>query len=204
MRVLIADDHDLLRDFLEAWLRKARIEVAVVADVSAALARLDGTDRFDLILLDYRMPGMQGLQGLARMLAQAGTVPVALMSGNAPRDVIDEALRLGAAGFLPKTLAPQAFVEAVRHMVSGARFLPSDPEAGAAPLSPAPVAAGALTVRERLVLAHLSEGRDVPLIAQDLGLGEPTVRLHLRTLCRKLGADTPEQAPARARAAGVV
>lgn len=204
MRVLIADDHDLLRDFFDAWLRKEGIEVTAASDLRAALDIARASAPFDLVLLDFRMPGMDRLDGLVRFLAEGKGAPVALMSGNASRDVIDDALRLGAAGFLSKVMAPQAFVDAVRQMARGDRFAPAEvaPQIAAAPGSATPQ--GGLTRRERDVLEKLCEGQSDADIARVLGLGEPTVRLHLKTLCRKLGARDPIEAADLARAAGLV
>ena len=204
MRVLIADDHELLRDFFEAWLRKEGIEIVAACNLDVAMDTIRGSDPFDLVLLDFRMPGMNHLDGLVRLLDESKGAPVALMSGNAARDVIDDAFRLGAVGYLSKAMPPQAFVDAVRRMVRGEKYLPEDvpqpPQHVSAALSPS----GALTRRERDVLEKLSEGQSDADIARGLGLGEPTVRLHLKTLCRKLGAQSPREAADLARAAGIL
>jgi two-component system nitrate/nitrite response regulator NarL len=204
MRVLIADDHDLLRDFFDAWLRKEGIEVTAACDLHAALAIAQEAPPFDLVLLDFRMPGMDRLDGLARFLVEGKGAAVALMSGNATRDVVEEALRMGAVGFLSKVMPPNEFVAAVRSMARGDRLgLPDDPRAsGAAPIPATPQ--GELTRRERDVLAKLCEGKSDADIARDLGLGEPTVRLHLKTLCRKLGTQDRSAAADLARMAGMV
>jgi DNA-binding NarL/FixJ family response regulator len=200
---MIADDHDLLRDVFDAWFRKEGIEVIAAQDLDAALGCVAGADPFDLILLDYRMPGMDGLNGLARMLAVAGGAPVALMSGNAPRDVVQAALDLGAAGFLPKTLAAKSLVHAVRFMAGGERFVPAEFGNDARAAEPSVAGSGSLTARERQVLEKLCEGKGDADIARDLGLGEPTVRLHVKTLCRKIGASSPAHATEVARQAGL-
>ena len=120
MRVLIADDHDLLRDTLELWFRQEKIEVATARDLEGALAAVAKQESFDLILLDYGMPGMNGLDGLRQALDGARGTRVALMSGIAPRDVAEKALEMGAAGFLPKTLPAKSLVNAVRFMAFSA------------------------------------------------------------------------------------
>jgi two-component system, NarL family, nitrate/nitrite response regulator NarL len=210
MRVLIADDHDLLRDFFEAWLRKEGIEVTAACDLPAALALVRDAPAFDLVLLDFRMPGMDRLAGLSQVLHEAKGAAVALMSGNASRDIVEEALRMGAAGFLPKVMPPQDFSAAVRRMARGERFVPPDfpslatPEAGAGDGAIPPTRGGLLTRRERDVLEKLIDGQTDADIARGLGLGEPTVRLHVKTLCRKLGAQSPLEAADLARSAGLV
>lgn len=209
MRVLIADDHDLLREVFEMWFRKERIEVAAASDLPGAMAAVAGAEPFDLILLDYRMPGMEGLDGLARMLAEGKGARVALMSGNAAPEVVQAALNLGAVGFLPKTLPPRTFIDAVRGMVQGDRFVPEEdrkaPQGRTAHRAEAGVSAlaGKLTERERQVLERLCMGRAEADIAVDLGIGQPTARLHLKTLLRKIGAETPAHATQIARQAGL-
>ncbi|MGR3520571.1 MAG: response regulator, partial [Roseovarius sp.] len=125
-RVLLADDHDLVRDTLAAYLRsEGGFDVAVAGKFDDALAMVRAQDRFDLVLLDYRMPGMAALAGLARMREQA-RCPVAILSGTAPPEVARRALRAGAAGFLPKTLAPRALIAAVRRILGGDTYAPCD------------------------------------------------------------------------------
>lgn len=105
MKILIADDHDLLRDTLVAFIEASAEMTSVAAsDLSGALAALDGPDNFDLVLLDYNMPGMHGLEGLKLVLAHRTSPRVALISGEAPREVVHRAMAAGAAGFVPKTL----------------------------------------------------------------------------------------------------
>ena len=87
MKILIADDHDLLRDSLGAILvGDAGADVTYASDLPGALDQIGRGARFDLVLLDFSMPGMDGYAGLARAIAAAGSTPVALMSGTAPAD----------------------------------------------------------------------------------------------------------------------
>ena len=124
MRVLIADDHDLLRDTLELWFRQEKIDVVTARDLDSALSAVAAQEAFDLILLDHGMPGMDGLDGLSRALDGAKGARVALMSGTAPREVAERALEMGAAGFLPKTLSAKSLVNAVRFMAMGEQYAP--------------------------------------------------------------------------------
>lgn len=204
MRVLIADDHDLLREVFEMWFRKESIEAVAATDLPGALSGVAEGAPFDVILLDYRMPGMEGLTGLARMLAEGKGARVALMSGNAPPEVVRAALDMGAVGFLPKTLPPRTFIDAVRAMAQGDRFMPADVQSEPCVSRPTPAVAGGLTDRERQVLERLCMGRAEAEIAADLGIGQPTARLHLKTLYRKIGAADPAEAAHIAREAGLV
>ena len=120
-RIIIADDNDIVRDVV-----RAIIEQGLSADCSSARC-LDETVEIasetpdDLALLDYNMPGMNGLIGLSR-IKSCDVRHAALFSGRISSDVIEEAIELGVSGFLPKTLAPGALLSAVQAMCSGEKF----------------------------------------------------------------------------------
>lgn len=202
MHVLIADDHDLLRDTMDLWFRQENITVTLASSLDEAIEAVGRSDPFDLILLDYGMPGMSGLEGLRRALDCGKGARVALMSGTAPRNVAEAALDMGAAGFLPKTLPAKSLVNAVRFMAMGEQYAPVE-FMTAAETSVSNPLADRLTPRERDVLARLSEGKSNKEIARDLGIQEPTVKLHMKTLYRKIGASNRTQAALIAREAGL-
>ncbi len=203
MRVLIADDHDLLRDTLDLWFRQEKIDVTPARDLPSAMAAVGGADPFDLILLDYGMPGMNGLDGLKVALAEGKGARVALMSGIAPREVAEQALEMGAAGFLPKTLPAKSLVNAVRFMAMGEQYAPIDFMTAAPEVTQVNPLAEKLSPREVQVLKGLCEGKANKEIARDLGIQEPTVKLHMKTLYRKIGAHNRTQAAMIAKEAGL-
>lgn len=186
MRILVADDHDLVRETLAAFLEKEeRVSVTHAASLDEALIAIRKTGPFDLALLDFMMPGMNGLEGLRRALEMSGGNPVALISGTANRSVADDALRAGAAGFLPKTMAARSMMNAVRFMAMGEIYAPLEFMTGKEETA---AAAGDLTEREAQVLRGICEGKANKEIARDTDLQEVTIKLHVKNLCRKLGA----------------
>ena len=203
MRLLIADDHDLVRDTVAAFLSASGVEqVQSAPTLDDALKLVDGHAPFDLILLDYYMPGMNGVQGIRRMVAAAGGAPVAVISGNVSRELAELSERAGAVGFVPKTLGAKAMVSAVRLMAKGERFHPLG--LLNAENSAAVEGQQALTRREVDVLRGLAEGLSNKEIARELDLQEVTVKLHVKTLSRKLGARNRTHAAMIARNTGMI
>jgi DNA-binding NarL/FixJ family response regulator len=203
MRILIADDHELLRDVLRSYLEaEGGFAVDTVADLPQALAAIAAAaPPYDLVVLDFGMPGMDGYAGLEKALAASFGRPVALMSGLAPHDVAERVLACGAAGYLPKTLPARSLVNAIRFMAAGETYMPIDLHRPAR--SPAGESGG-LSPRERQVLAGLCAGQANKEIARDLDLREPTIKLHVKLICRKLGAKNRTQAAMIARERALV
>lgn len=208
MRILLADDHDLVRDALKSYLEREDdgVEVLTANSVPSALDVLAEAGRVDIVILDFRMPGMNGLDGLARTREAAGETPIAIMSGSASRDDIQDAMANGAAGFLPKTLSGRSLLGAIRLILTGERFFPASTFSGTEipgmDVSEESVPVN-FTRRERDVLAYLFKGHSNKEIARALDLQEVTVKLHVRGLCRKLNAKNRTQAVLNARDLGI-
>ena len=203
MRVLIADDHVLVRDAIAAFVEASGdISADTAVDLGEAIARIRDNGRYDLVLLDYRMPGMDGLDGLGQALSENGAASVALISGDATRDVAQQAVAAGAIGFLPKTMGATSLVNAIRFMAAGETFVPLDVLQDAEDDTVHPLAEK-LSPRELEVLSGLCEGKANKEIARDIGVQEVTVKLHVKTLCRKINARNRTQAAMIARDAGL-
>ncbi|MEE9140861.1 MAG: response regulator transcription factor [Alphaproteobacteria bacterium] len=205
MEILLADDHDLVRETLKFYLEKIEPDTRVIeaGTFSEALDQASKADSLDLIILDLQMPGMNRLSGLEVMRERFPDVPTVILSGVIQRDDILSAIQRGAAGVIPKTLSASGMTSALRLILAGETYLPSTviSKGGAggavsardafSPESPL----NALTNRERDVLELLTTGGLTnKKIAEGLGIQEVTVKLHLRGIFRKLGASNRTQA----------
>ncbi len=202
-RILIADDHELVRDTISAFLeREEDLSVDTANDFADAAAKISADGPYDLVHLDYEMPEMNGLNGLIAALEKNDGKPVGILSGIAKKAVAEEALSLGAAGFLPKSMAATSLVNAVRFMIAGEKYAPIDfmTQTEEVPANPL---AERLTAREQEVLSGLCRGLSNKEIAREVDLQEVTVKLHVKTLCRKLEARNRTHAAMIAKEAGL-
>lgn len=205
MRVLIADDHPLVRDALARTVR----ELDAGADVQQAgdfdgLLRLALAAPADLALLDLNMPGMNGSAGLRRLRERLPTLPVVVASGQDDAATIRSVLAAGAAGFIPKSERTEVLLNALRLVLGGGVYVPPRGlEEAAIAEAPAQAAAATLTPRQRDVLRALSRGQPNKLIARELGLTEGTVKIHIAAILRALQARNRTEAVVRARELGL-
>jgi DNA-binding NarL/FixJ family response regulator len=208
MHVVLADDHELVREALRCHVSALAASVTVVEAASAAevLAQAHTGPRPDLILLDLNMPGMNiadtgrpdGMGGLRAIAAAFPAVPVVVVTGYADPATVAAALRSGARGFVPKTTAGKDLIVALRQVLAGEVFVPDVPaiEGGTAWPPPAEVAAEVaanhplrrVSAREATVLQMLIRGLTNKEIALQLGLKEITIKVHLQHAYRKIGA----------------
>lgn len=208
MRLLIADDHQLVRETLCGYLdQQPDLEVLTGGDVPEALLLIATRGPFDLALVDYHMPGMEGLSGLHTLLEVPDAPPIVLMSGMVTHDVIQRAFEMGIRGFVHKSMAPASLLNAIRFMALGERFVPVDVLTSVpgqiAPVSTRDSGGARLTPRETEVMRALCNGQTNKEIARDLHLTEPTVKLHVKTLYRRLGVSNRTQAAMVARSLGM-
>lgn len=188
MRILLADDHDLVRDAIGSLLtsQDENIELHVAEDLNSAIAQTRSYSPFDVIILDLRMPGMNGLLGARKMMETVKDAPVIIMSGQAGTSDVRTAHKIGVKGFVPKTLAGKSLINAIRLVASGETYFPVELISG---VNSENQSGGIkLTNREAEVLAQLRQGNSNKEISRALDIAETTVKLHVRSLSDKLTA----------------
>jgi DNA-binding NarL/FixJ family response regulator len=197
--IIIVDDHPLFRDAMKAALSASaeKLVIAEAASLDDATALLSHDKDCDLILLDLKMPGVQGLSGLAFLRAQFPQVPVAIVSGQEDAAIIRRALALGASGYIPKSTPADAMRSAVAAILSGDIW---------APANNAPLTAqereiddlskrlATLTPQQVRVLMMLRSGLLNKQIAYELDVSEATVKAHVSAILLKLNVDSRTQA----------
>lgn len=220
MKLLIADDHTLFRDALVQYIERSdpEIKVTLAKDFYGALGLLECDDRQDLVLLDLRMPGMNGLSGFKTVREKFPDVPVALMSGIAEPEDVQAVMGMGAVGYFPKTMSGKALLNAIQDVLDGEIYMPEEEKSGAmmpsyyadpddegnsVPKNKKEIGDLNLTPREKDVLHYLVDGASNKEIARELELQVVTVKLHVRGICRKLNAKNRTQAALRAQELGI-
>lgn len=200
MILLIADDHDLVLDAVRSLLENELpdVEIELARSGTEVEKRLDAGERFDLLLLDLRMPGISGAQDVKELMKRHSDQPTAILSGMAARMEVQMLLENGARGFIPKTMPADGLVAAVRLILAGQVFspMPADVEGEAGSVS--------LTPREREVLFCLQRGEANKEIARSLDIQETTVKLHLRSLALKLEARNRTEVVVKAIQSGLL
>ncbi|REK92203.1 DNA-binding response regulator [Streptomyces inhibens] len=215
IRVLLADDEEMIRHGVRLILRHADgIEVVAEAANGAGAVRLAAEHRPDVVLLDIRMPVLDGLAAVEPLVALDPAPQVVMLTTFGDEENVLRALRAGATGFLLKDEGPQELISAVRAAAAGdavlspgvtgtvvRRMLSGGAGAGAA--APDSRVAG-LTDREREVLVMLGEGLSNSELGRRLGIGVGTVKSHVRSILGKTGCGSRVQAALLAHQAGLM
>ena len=196
LRVILIDDHTLFRVGLEGLLTSRGIEVIASVGSGQDCLRLVSDLNPDIILLDMRMPGINGLGVLELLRKHDPDLPVVMLTTSSDEGDLLESLRQGAQGYLLKDMEPDELVLALRDIVSGktvvapdlAPILAKAVQGGGAAEKAAPEASpfSELTPRETEILGLLAEGQSNKAIARNLGISDGTVKLHVKAILRKL------------------
>ena len=206
IRVLVADDHPIVRGGLTALLRTMEgVEVVGEAGDGAAAVRETVLTRPDVVVLDLRMPGVDGVEAARRIGRDVPEAAVLVLTMFAEDALVQDALAAGARGYLLKGAEPDEIEHAVRMVAGGAAILGSQIASavlGHAGRLAAPVPFPELTHREREVLQLIARGASNATIAHDLSIAPKTVGNHISAIFLKLGVATRAEAIVRARTAG--
>ena len=195
LRVLLIDDHTLFRVGLEGLLESRGIEIVASVDSGHESLRLIQEGNPDIVLLDMRMPGIDGLSVLKMLKQNNVQLPIVMLTTSTEERDLLESLREGAQGYLLKDMEPDQLVLALSEIVGGKTVVapdlspilakavqgktPDNDETADSPFS-------GLTPRETEILGLLAEGQSNKTIARNLGISDGTVKLHVKAILRKL------------------
>ena len=209
MQFLVVDDHPVVREGIAALLRQVEPDVSVLEapDCAAALGLLDQHPDLDAVVLDLRLPGIEGVEAIKLFGRRRPDLPVVVLSSSESPDDVRAALTAGALGYVPKSASRTTLVEALRFALRGEVYVPPlmmmaveeenvrRPERGALER---------LTERQIDVLRLLGCGKSNKEIGLALGLAEKTVKAHVAAIFRTLDVGNRTQAALTARASGLL
>lgn len=198
MRVLLIDDHALVRKGLEALLQSRGTEIA--GSVGSGKEGINQAKELkpDIILLDINMPEMNGLETLRHLREEGIDIPVLMLTMSREEKDLEGALRAGAQGYLLKDMDPEELVPALNDALQGKNVVAKEligsltrivqgKSAASAEPDEAANALSELTPRETEILGHIAEGKSNKVIARELDISDGTVKLHVKSILRKLG-----------------
>ena len=198
MKILVVDDHALIRDALRGVLKELKDDAAVIeaADSRQGLRLADENPDLGLVLLDLNLPDRSGFEVLAELRGRHPAISVVVLSALSDRDSVARALELGATGFIPKSASREVMLSALRLVFSGGVYIPPELLGWREPSAKrAPSAAGSrpgsprelgLTDRQVDILALMMQGKSNKAICRTLDLAEPTVKNHVTAILKAL------------------
>jgi DNA-binding NarL/FixJ family response regulator len=209
IRALIVDDHPVTREGLRTALELSDEVVVVVGEAASGEEAVERARELtpDVVFMDVRMPGMDGIEATRRIRQAAPTTKIILITIDESRGAISDAIQAGVSGYLLKDASPDALVDAAKNAIEGNAVIHpqltrtfieevrmGDPASDTTPLSK----------REREILQRVADGATTKQVASDLGISPHTVKTHLERIFEKLGANDRAQAVAIAIRLGIV
>jgi DNA-binding NarL/FixJ family response regulator len=218
MKVLVVDDHVLIREALRGVLRELKGEAAVIIEASSsrqAMQQIDANPDVELVLLDLGLPDRDGLEVLAELAERYPTnISVVVHSGHHDRDRVMKALDLGALGFISKSAPREVMLSAFNLIFSGGIYIPPEildrrqtaataPSKSSLPKRKVTAADLGLTERQMEVLTLMMQGKSNKAICRVLNVAEPTVKIHVSAILKALKAANRTEAVMAAAALGL-
>jgi DNA-binding NarL/FixJ family response regulator len=214
IRALIVDDHPVTREGLRTALELSDEVVVVVGEAATGEEAIERARELtpDVVFMDVRMPGMDGIEATRRIREAAPETKVILITIDESRGAVAEAIQAGVSGYLLKDASPDALVDAAKNAIEGNAVIHPQltktfieearmGEGGSAPGEPK---TPSLSKREREILQKVADGATTRQVATDLGISPHTVKTHLERIFEKLGANDRAQAVAIAIRTGIV
>jgi DNA-binding NarL/FixJ family response regulator len=197
--IIIADDHPLLRTAMSDAVKRILNDAMVLeaGTFEEMVERLTKNPNTQLILLDLKMPGVQGLSGLIYLRSQHPSVPVLVVSGTDDVNTVRKCMEFGASGFMPKTYTQDKMSQVIRTILDGDTYTdPSINLSGPVDQELKQIVARilSLTPQQQRVLMMLKAGLLNKQIAYDLNVSEATVKAHVSAVLLKLGVESRTQA----------
>jgi len=217
LKILVVDDHPLVRDAMAHLLEQLADSVTILeaSDCRTGLDLAQANPDIDLVILDLNLPGIRGFDALDRFHVEQPTLPVVILSMIRDRETVLQAIKRGAMGFIPKVAAKDVIVNAARLVLSGGVYLPPEAVAddtenrvestGLASFAGTPRSLSelGLTNRQGQVLALVMQGKSNKEICRALGLAERTVKVHVTAVLTALKVSTRTQAVIAANRLGL-
>jgi DNA-binding NarL/FixJ family response regulator len=196
VKILVVDDHALVREGLRQVLKglEENLEVLQAGNCEQAFVLAHRHGDLDLVLLDYHLPDMNGLDALAIFGERHPELPIVLLSGSANTQIMRQVLQAGAAGFVTKSCVSDELLRAVRSVLDGDIYLPQELTSSPPPNQQDPIGRPLLTQRQDLVLRCLLDGLANREIAEQLHVSEETVKTHVAAILRHFDVQNRTQA----------
>jgi DNA-binding NarL/FixJ family response regulator len=205
IRLMLADDHTMLRESLRRAMEAEGLEVVGEAGDGEEAARLAEQLRPDVVLMDVSMPVLDGVEATRLIAQQTPGVAVVMLTMHADADVVARAIKAGAVGYLVKDCTTEELVRTVRQAASGDTAISTELAASMLTEMRTPAAAeSVLSKREEEVLQRIAEGASTTEVAEQLFISVKTVKNHLASIYEKLDARDRTQAVLQAVKMGIV
>ena len=194
--IVIADDHPLFRNalFQSVHMAIGGANLLEADSLDSLMSLLKKQEEVDLLLLDLKMPGANGLSGLIQLRSQYPDLPIVVISASEEASVVNQVKQHGAFGFIPKSSDMRSLIKALNQVLDGIPFFPQGLSAPSASQNDISDKLAALTPQQYKVLGMLADGLLNKQIAYELDVSVATIKAHMTAIFRKLGVNNRTQA----------